>query len=136
MAKEVTGAEVSRPHPPINVLIVEDSAIVRHRLRAMIAERVPQVTAIHGAATGERARQCFAEHRPAAVVLDLQLPGASGLELLPEFKRQRPDCVIIVLTSHSAAAIRDRCLDLGADYFFDKSSQFEHVLDALARVAE
>jgi DNA-binding NarL/FixJ family response regulator len=77
-----------------------------------------------------------AELRPDVIVLDLQLPDGNGLDILPQLKARQPSPAIAVLTNFAQGAFRARCLSLGADWFFDKSSEFETVGDALvARAA-
>lgn len=115
---------------PTTVLIVEDSAIVRERLADLI-EPVSDTRIVGEAADGLQARELFQQHRPDAVVLDLQLPGISGLELLEQFKREHPDCVVMVLTTYAVKEFRERCTSLGADHFFDKSREFERVIEVL-----
>jgi DNA-binding NarL/FixJ family response regulator len=128
----VTQAPVSEP---VTVLLVEDSAIVRGRLVSLIAERAPEVVLIGEAGDGNQAVSLFRQHRPRAVVLDLQLPDVSGLALLALFMKEHPTSVIIVLTNHSTVEYRRRCSELGADHFFDKSTEFERVPQVLATVA-
>ena len=114
----------------VKVLIVEDSDFVRERLVAMIAG-VPGVEIVGVARDGCQAQQLFQQDRPDAVVLDLQLPGISGVDLLLEFKRKHPTGVVMVLTTFYFAEVRQRCLALGADYCFDKATEFERVLEVL-----
>ncbi len=112
------------------VLIVEDSSIVRQRLVEMLGA-LPGVAVVGQAVDGHEALAHFWRERPDAVILDLSLPGMSGLELLTMFKRGRPQCVVMVLTTYAFDALRERCAQLGADHFFDKASEFERVTDVL-----
>jgi len=121
--------EPSATHP-VTLLIVEDSPIVRERLVAMIA-CVPGVVIVGQAQDGHQAQQLFQQHRPDAVVLDLQLPGIGGVDLLIQFKRSHPACVVMVLTTFCFLEVRQRCINLGADYFFEKAREFERVMEVL-----
>lgn len=118
------------------MLVVEDSSIVRERLVALIGERVPAAMPVVQTEDGHEALRLFRHHRPDAVVLDLQLPGLSGLDLIEHFRRDHPSCVLVVLTNHSSAAFRQRCADLGTDYFFDKTAEFDCVPDVLAGISQ
>ena len=69
-----------------------------------------------------------------AVVLDLHLWDGDGGAVLTKAKTTYPSCVVIVLTSFSDATDRIRCLNLGADYFFDKTKEFERVPTVLANL--
>jgi DNA-binding NarL/FixJ family response regulator len=66
---------------------------------------------------------------PHLVILDLNLPGQSGLDLLPFLKLRAPASVVIVLTNHAGDEYEKRCRALGADHFFDKSSEFQSVVE-------
>jgi DNA-binding NarL/FixJ family response regulator len=109
---------------------VDDSPIVRNRLAGLIGQACPAV--IHEAEDGFCARSLFAEHHPDVVFLDLQVPGATGIELLSEFKARDARVVVIVLTTFPFKELRERCRALGADYFYDKATEFEKALHVLA----
>ena len=74
-------------------------------------------------------------HAPDAVVLDLNLPGIGGLEVLALLKAEPSPPVVIILTNHALARYRAACLRRGADFFFDKSVDFDRVVGAVASVA-
>jgi DNA-binding NarL/FixJ family response regulator len=115
---------------PIKVLIVEDSLIVRERLAALVAG-VRNVAIVGKAGDGFQAQALFRQHRPDAVVLDIQVPGINGMDLLAQFKREHPSSVVMMLTTYAFKEFRQRCTSLGADYFFDKSTEFERVIEVL-----
>jgi len=128
------GAAVGQASPPaktVKVLVVEDSPIVRERLIALLAE-LSNVVIVGQAADGFSAQALFRQHRPDAVVLDIQLPGLNGMDLLAEFKREQPSCVVIVLTTYPFKEFRNRCAALGADHFLDKAMEFERVTEVLS----
>jgi DNA-binding NarL/FixJ family response regulator len=126
---DLTAGEASPAARPVRVLIVEDALIFRERLVALIAD-LRNVAIVGVAGDGFQAQALFRQHRPDAVVLDIQLPGVSGMDLLVEFKREDPTCVVIVLTTYAFKEFRERCQALGADHFFDKS-EFERVIEVL-----
>jgi DNA-binding NarL/FixJ family response regulator len=66
------------------------------------------------------------------VVLDIQVPGINGMDLLAQFKREHPACVVMMLTTYAFKEFRQRCAALGADHFFDKSTEFERVTEILS----
>jgi len=69
---------------------------------------------------------------PDAIILDLHLPDQSGLEILRKLKAQLPLAIVAILTNHPDPEYRQRCLALGADHFFDKSSEVEDLMALLA----
>ena len=118
------------PAAPTKVFVVDDSAIVRERLIALLAE-VPNVTI---AGEAEMARDAIAgihAKRPDIVVLDISMPGGSGLAVLEAVKKDRPAPMVIMLTNFDHLQYRQRCLQLGADHFLDKSNSFERVMDII-----
>lgn len=117
----------------ISVLIVEDSVLIRERLRAMLSA-TNGVQVVGEAAGVCDALQLFATCQPDAVVLDLQLPDGSGIDVLRRIKRHAPQCTVIVLTSHNGEEWRTACLDLGADHFMEKARDFERLGETLANL--
>jgi DNA-binding NarL/FixJ family response regulator len=66
---------------------------------------------------------------PDLVTLDLRMPGGSGLNVIKQMKQLEPSPTVIVLTNYAHAAYRKRAAEAGADFFFDKSSEFQQALD-------
>src|SRR5688500_5142133 len=99
----------------------------------MLFADVPGIESVLEASNLLEARQLLAEQTPDVVVLDLHLRIGNGLELLKDLKRERPGIRVIVLTNDATDQHRRSCTALGADYFFDKSTQFEAVVQVLAR---
>lgn len=116
------------------VLVVDDSSSVRARVAAMLRE-ISAVEAVREAASGEAAmielRACTYD----MIVLDLHLPGVSGLALLPDIVALPARPTIVVLTNQSGDQLRRQCLALGADYFFDKSRDIDLVVDVVTESA-
>jgi two-component system OmpR family response regulator len=118
----------------VKVLLVDDAAPVRARLGSMLAE-VPGVSEVIEADGLGRALEALLARAPEIVVLDLHLRHESGMTLLPGAKRDFPVVLVIVMTNQPSERHRRLCLDLGADYFFDKSRDFEDVLRVVSRAA-
>jgi DNA-binding NarL/FixJ family response regulator len=127
---DAAGCQGSPAESSVKVLIVEDSPIVLERLALVIAD-IRNVAIVGQAGEGFQAQALFHRYRPDAVVLDIQLPGINGMDLLVEFKREHPACVVMMLTTYAFKEFRQRCVALGADYFFDKSTEFERVIEVL-----
>lgn len=68
---------------------------------------------------------------PDVVILDIEMPGRSGIELLRQLKRELPSLIVIVLTNASHPQYRKRCTEAGANFFFDKSTEFRKVPEVL-----
>ncbi len=122
------------PGRAFQVLIVEDSPIVSGRLAALISRLHPSIK-VAVTNDGLQAMPLFEELRPDAVVLDIELPGSSGFDLLAQFKLHYPACVVIMLTTYAYPEFRENARRLGADHFFDKAMEFEQVTRVLAALA-
>ncbi|MEY2408313.1 MAG: hypothetical protein QOF48_983 [Verrucomicrobiota bacterium] len=120
-----------KARPRKSVFIVDDSAVVRDRLAQMISE-LPGVSVVGHADIAFEAIQEIRRLRPACVVLDISMPGGSGMYVLETVKRENPALTVIMLTNFAHDQYRQKCLQLGADYFFDKTTEFEKVLDILS----
>ena len=122
-----------QPTVPRSVFIVDDSAVVRERLIQLIAE-IPGVQVVGQAEIAFEAIAAIRRLKPAFVVLDISMPGGSGMYVLETIKREQPAPEVIMLTNFASEQYRQKCLQLGADYFFDKSTEFGKVLEILGAV--
>lgn len=112
------------------VFIVDDSRLVRERLVDLLSE-VPDVVIVGQAGAATEAIRAIQMLRPKVVVLDISMPGGSGLLVLEEIKKSAPPPVVIMLTNFANDPYKQRCLGLGAEYFFDKSTEFDKVKEVL-----
>ncbi len=115
----------------VRVLVVDDSMAIRQRLAAMLHE-VPGVE-VSEARDADEAISLARSLAPDLVLLDLQMPGKSGIVALPEIKGVCPPPIVVVLTNHPTEHHRRVCEGRGADYFFDKSEDFSKLVLALVR---
>lgn len=120
--------------PTLSVLLVEDSIPIRHRLAALFSES-PQVRIVGEAGTIDEALFRIRKCRPEAVVLDVELPDGSGLDLLRFLREKSPACHIIVLTTHDLPELRHHCAELGVRDYFNKATQFEDAALRLHQIA-
>jgi DNA-binding NarL/FixJ family response regulator len=126
-----TGAMVTQRN---KVFIVDDSASIRSRLAEMLAQ-LEGVTVIGEAASANEAIASILRLKPTAVVLDLNLMGRTGIDVLRAVHPQEPDIVFVVLTNHAEPQYRTACTKAGAAYFLDKSCDFDRVPAVIAEIA-
>ena len=119
----------------VKVLLVDDSSIVRERLKAMLSE-VPKVETVSQAKDQVEAMELLNKLNPEVVILDIEMPGGSGIELLSKLKRRKQPPLAIVLTNFSGSQYRKKCMDAGADFFFDKSFEFDKVTEVLNQIGQ
>lgn len=120
--------------PTLSVLLVEDSIPIRHRLVALFCES-PQVRIVGEAGTIDEALFLVRMTKPEAVVLDVQLPDGSGLQLLRFLRQESPACHLIVLTTQDLPELRHYCAELGVRDYFNKATQFEEAALRLHQIA-
>jgi DNA-binding NarL/FixJ family response regulator len=118
---------------PIRVLIVDDHTVVRFGLAAIIALQ-PDMTVAGEAASAEEAC-ALCQARPVDVVLmDLRLPGASGVDAIRTIRALRPDIRFIVLTTYAGDEDIHRALDAGAQAYLLKGMSHAEVTAAVRKV--
>jgi DNA-binding NarL/FixJ family response regulator len=104
--------------------IADDSEAVRERLIDLLSE-VDGAEVIGQAANAGDAVEGVRRLKPHVVILDIQMPGGSGIDVLKEIKQERLPPVVLMLTNHASPQYRKKCLEWGADFFLDKSRDME-----------
>jgi DNA-binding NarL/FixJ family response regulator len=111
----------------VKVLIADDSTQIRERIIKLLSA-VPNIEIAGEAIDGIETAVLVRKTHPDVVILDLQMPKLSGLEILPRIKEIIPPPVIVVLTNFSTSPMKAMCTRKGADFFFDKSTEFEKAI--------
>ena len=114
---------------PIQVFIADASLPVRQRVHALLAAQ-----GLHVAGEAATPQECIAavlRAPPDVVVLDVQLAGGSGLQVLEACRKAAPDVAFVVFSNDAATAYRTRYLAAGAACFLDKSSEFDQLARAV-----
>jgi DNA-binding NarL/FixJ family response regulator len=118
----------------MKVLLVDDSAAVRHHLIELLST-LPGVEILEAAQASE-ARHAIRSGRPDVVVLDIHMPRGSGIEVLEALREDDPRPTTIMLTNDPTPQSRAACFRIGADFFFDKTAEFQQAVDVIARLAQ
>jgi DNA-binding NarL/FixJ family response regulator len=122
----------SAPQPErITVFIVEDHAAIRERLVWML-HGAQRFTVVGEAESPKAAIEGILSALPDSVVLDIQLSGGNGLQVLREVRAVQPGIKFFVLTNHPNAQYRRAFLTAGALCVLDKSTEFAQLPDAIA----
>ena len=114
----------------MRVLIADDSPVIVERLIEVVG-KIRGIERLDQADTVATASEAFRRLRPDVVILDMQMPGGSGLDVLKIIKEDGIGCAVIVLTNFAYPQYRRRCLQGGAQFFLDKSTEFEKVSELL-----
>jgi DNA-binding NarL/FixJ family response regulator len=120
----------------LRVFLVEDSPVIRERLSESISS-LAHVEMVGTADTEAQAIAALEQTACDAVVLDLQLKRGHGFNVLRTLRgpTDRPRVTVIVLTNFASSQYRDRSMQMGADYFFDKAREYDRVCDVLEKLA-
>ena len=114
----------------MRILIADDSAVVRDRLIRLLTD-LRGIEVVGQAEDAIEARNLAEKLRPDVAILDLRMPKGSGADVLCDIKKLDPTPKVIMLTNYPHPENREKCMDGGADYFFDKSTEFQKVVSVL-----
>lgn len=129
-----SGAEEKAMEKPLRVVLADDHVMVRQGIRQFLEEE-GEITVVAEAADGEETLRLVARHRPDVVVLDIQMPGMSGMEVAREIRARFPDVRILVLTAYDDDPYILALLRAGADGYILKSAEAEDLVRAVQAVA-
>ena len=114
----------------LRTFFVEDNPTIRENLVATLAV-LANVEAVGSAETEAQANQWLSQHATDwdLVIVDLFLREGSGLGVVSAFQDRPPRQKLLVLSNYATADVRERCLQLSADAFFDKSNEIDDLID-------
>ena len=108
------------------VLIVDDNMRFVERM-INILDDINSIEYVNVANEYQEACRSINQEKPDLVLLDINLPGKNGIEVLKKVKETDQNCKVIMLTNHADEYYKQLCNELGADYFLDKSHDFARV---------
>lgn len=117
----------------IRVLIADDHAIVREGLKRILADD-SSIETVAEASDGQEAARLVRQHRPDVVLLDISMPGRSGIDALADIQSASAGTRILILSMHPEDQYAIRCLRDGADGYLTKESAPDLLLDAIRKV--
>ncbi|MFP4373042.1 MAG: response regulator [Spirochaetaceae bacterium] len=117
-----------------DLLIVDDEPIEREALRYIIRRRFDRIGTIHEASNGREALDLFAEHRPQIVLMDVKMPGISGVSATRAILESRPHTKVVFLTAYDYFEYAQEAVRLGAVDFMVKPASDERVDEVLGRI--
>ena len=119
----------------MKILIVDDSKIVCDGLQQMLIN-IADVEIAGQAYNAQDAITSISELKPDVVILDIRLPGKSGIEVLKDIRNKKLPIRVIMLTNYPYPQYRKKCEELGADHFFDKVTQLEDISKFIEELAK
>ena len=117
---------------PLTVLLVDDSAAIRSRILRLLGCN-DGISVVGEADTTETAFDLAIRQNPDLIVLDIAIPSIGGIGLLGKLRRHGARSQVCMLTSFPYPEYRRHCEVLGADFFLDKATEFETLVDVVER---
>ncbi len=118
----------------IKVLVADDHVVVRRGIRQILAE-TSDIIVGGEAGTADEVMRLVRQETWSAVVLDIKLPGGTGLEILAQIRRERPQLAVLILTVYSEEQYAVRAIKAGASGFLTKESAPDKLIEAVRKVA-
>ena len=115
--------------------IVEDSELVVERVRELLSS-IEGLEFIGQATNAKDAIEAIERLKPDVVILDIRLIGGNGMNVLERIKKEHAPPVVIMLTNYPYPQYREKCRELGAEYFFDKVTEIESFVKVLRILAQ
>jgi len=117
----------------IRVIIADDHPILRSGLRETL-EQEDVIDVIHEAGDGVEALAAIRRHHPDIAILDIEMPGMNGLDIVHTLRNETHPTRIIILTIHRSKRLFDKMQELGVDGYILKESSVADILDGILSV--
>jgi two-component system, NarL family, invasion response regulator UvrY len=118
----------------MRVLIADDHELIREGLRRALVG-TSEITEVGEAITGQQAIDMVRQGSWSVLILDINLPGKSGFDVLTELRQEKHATPVLVLSMHSAATFGVRALQAGAAGYLSKTAPTDELLKALRKIA-
>ncbi|RFU86216.1 DNA-binding response regulator [Streptomyces triticagri] len=125
--------EERRPRKSLRVLLAEDQGMMRGAL-ALLLGMEPDIEVVAQVAAGDAIVDAALTHRPDVALLDIELPGRSGLDAAADLRDECPDCRVLILTTFGRPGYLRRAMDAGAAGFLVKDGPVEELAEAIRQV--
>lgn len=106
---------------------MDNSEILRERLVDNLSQ-IPNVTVVGEAINVAMSQEVISDLEFDLAIYDIKMPNGSGIGLIKDTKKKYPPTKVIMMTNYSVGSYKDKCLEAGADYFFDKSDLDEMII--------
>jgi len=117
----------------MKVFIVDDSRAFRKELINLLS-KLKEVEIVGQAQDSVKAMEAIQRLKPDAVILGIPIPGGNGIRLVKNIKKDKLAPIVIILTHYPYRQYRKKYMDAGADFFFDKSTEFEKIIDVFKKL--
>ncbi|MGW4345092.1 response regulator [Streptomyces sp. NPDC004690] len=122
-----------RPAEPVRVLLAEDQGMMRGAL-ALLLGMEDDLQVVAQVSRGDAIVDAVLAHRPDVALLDIELPGMTGLDAAAELRKRAPGCRVLILTTFGRPGYLRRAMEAGAAGFLVKDGPVEELASAIRRV--
>jgi DNA-binding NarL/FixJ family response regulator len=119
----------------MRILIADDSKIYRTYMIDLLS-KIEGIEIAGQAEDSPSAVEAIERLNPDVAILDIRMPGGDGILALETIKRNKVNPKTIMFTNYPYPQYRKKCMDAGADYFFDKSTEFEKLVEVLKELVQ
>jgi DNA-binding NarL/FixJ family response regulator len=117
---------------PKKILLVDDHALLRKGISMIIRQKLGEGHQIAEAANSQEAYSMVLGEDWDVVVLDINIPGRDGIDLLKDFQRDKPDLPVLMLTAYPIKEFAIRCIQAGASGYINKQAPAENIAEAIS----
>jgi len=117
----------------VKILIADDSVLILEALQEMLGG-LGQVEIVASCQNGTDALKAIRALRPDLAIVDIKMPGLTGLEVVAETRKENKTTPFIILTFYSSGYYRQQAILAGADYFFSKTDDFQKIAEVVGEM--
>lgn len=114
----------------MTILIIDDSEVFRSRIVEIISNNNNSANILEANNIIE-AKEIMLDVLPDILITDIRMPGGTGLDLIKHIRKENPVTLIIVMTNYPESQYKVEAFKTGANYFFDKSSEMEDLIETI-----
>ena len=119
----------------MKILIADDSILILERLQEILVG-IDQVEVVASLNNGIDTLEALRTLTPDLAIVDIRMPGLSGLEVLNAFRKENKSVIFIILTLHSQGYFKWLAIQSGSNYFFNKADDFEKIAEVITSLCE
>jgi DNA-binding NarL/FixJ family response regulator len=118
----------------MKIVIADNSSLLRDRIKNLLND-INNVSVVGEAENGIDALQLIGDKKPDMVILDIRMPGMNGIEVLKKIRELKMKTKVCILTNYPYKQYKERCLEEGASYFFDKNQSIDELIEVITKLA-
>ncbi len=119
----------------MKILIADDSILILERLQQILGE-IDNVEVVASLGNGIDTLEALRNLKPDLAIIDIRMPGLTGLEVLNAYRKESKSVIFILLTLDSHGYIHQLAIQAGTNYFFNKADDFQNIIQVVTELCE